>query len=181
MRSVFHWLAKAVRNSRLQREIFSSVQTKPVESGGAGLPPLMIGAALEHKFVADDVELGTMLKNTEVFRLLMETELDNPSFGYHGTQGAAAKKTKFRNAVHQFIADVPALKLIQSVLEKAARCGYDVGGLGLSCPLSSATTTFPRRPPCQNLQRHLERRHSDDRPRAAFDPFAATAVCFEPG
>jgi hypothetical protein len=122
MRSVFHWLAKSIRSSRLRREIFSTVQTKPVESGGAGLPPLMVGAALEHKFVADDVELGTMLKNVEVFRLLMENELDNASFGYHGTQGAAAKKTKFRNAVHQFIADAPALRLIYPVLQKAARC-----------------------------------------------------------
>jgi hypothetical protein len=112
MRSVFHWLAKAIRNSRLRREVFTNTQTKPVAEGGAGQPAQAIGAALEHKFVADDVELGSMLKCADVFRLLSENELDNPAFGYHGTQGGGGKKSKFRNAVKQFLADVPILKLI---------------------------------------------------------------------
>ena len=144
MRSVFHWLAKAIRKSRLRREVFISRQTKSVKSGGAGLPPRMTGAALEHKFVADDVELGTMLKNAEVFRLLMEHELDNPAFGYHGTPGAAGKKLKFRNTVHQFLEDVPALKLIYPVLEKVTRCDWERElVVYLKWALTTFTNSFP--------------------------------------
>ena len=62
-----------------------------------------------------------MLKSSEVFRLLKDHELDNVAFGYHGTQGAAGKKSKFRKAVIQFLEDLPAPKLIYPVLEKAAR------------------------------------------------------------
>lgn len=41
-------------------------------------------------------------------------------FGFHGAAGAAGKKLRFRALVETFLEDLPALKLVFPVLQKAA-------------------------------------------------------------
>lgn len=77
MRASFHALAKCIRNSQLRRNVWVKVQTTSVEDGGCGRPARMIGAAVEHKFVVDDIELGSMIRECDVIKLLL-SQLDNP-------------------------------------------------------------------------------------------------------